>query len=134
MNYTVGQIVYLLSRKDVKVFPARVIEEIKRKTVDQEIISYIVQLPNQDKSEVLLEEVSADVFTSIEDVEKQMIENAHSQIKIFLQGARNLESLFRTTKQSTPKVDTLPPGKVEIDLGGGVKGKIDASQITNNGG
>ena len=134
MNYTVGQIVYLLSKKDVKVFPARVIEEIKRKTVNEEMISYIVQLPNQDKTEVLLEEISADIFTSIEDVEKRMIENAHSQIKIFLQGARKLESSFQPIKQPDPINGSLPAGKVEVDLGDGVKGKIDISQITSNGG
>ena len=134
MNYAVGQIVYLLSRRDVKVFPARVIEEIKRKTVNEEMTSYIVQLPNQDKTEVLLEEVSADIFTSIEDVEKQMIENAHSQIKIFLQGAKKLELLLQPFKQPALPSENLPDGKVEIDLGGGVKGKIDVSQITNNGG
>lgn len=134
MNYTVGQIVYLLSRKDVKVFPAKIIEEIKRKTVNEEMTSYIVQLPNQDKSEVLLEEVSADVFTSIEGVEKQMIENAHSQIKIFLQSARKLESLFTPSQKPETLINVVPDGKVEVDLGGGVKGKIDMNQITNNGG
>jgi hypothetical protein len=130
MSYTVGQIIYLLSRKDVKVFPARVIEEIKRKTIDEEMISYIIRLPDKEKTEVLLEEISADVFTSIENVEKKMIENAHSQIKIFLQGARRMESLFEPSKIVK---EGIPDDKVEIDLGDGVKGKIDLNQIPTGG-
>ena len=63
MSFDVGQIVYLLSKKDERVFPAQVIEEIKRKTIDEELVSYIIRLPNEDKSEVLIEQVDAEIFT-----------------------------------------------------------------------
>ena len=59
MNYTVGQIVYLLSKKEIKVYPAQIIEEIKRKTINEEIVSYIILLPDKGKTEVLIEELSA---------------------------------------------------------------------------
>ena len=133
MNYSVGQTIYLLSRRDVKVFPAKVIEEIKRRTVKEEMISYIIRLPNKDMSEVLLEEIDADVFTSIEDVEKKMIENAHHQIKSLLQETVAIEKKFISPKDSQ---ESLPSDKVEIDLGNGQTGRISLNQLQeedNNG-
>ena len=129
MNFEVGQIVYLLSRKDTSAYPAQVIEEIKRKTIEREIISYIIKLPNKDNSEVLLEEINADVFTSISDLESKMIENAHNQIKIFLDKTRSLESAFNPICQEERVEIPNDSNKVEIDLGDGLKGKIDISEL-----
>lgn len=133
VNYSVGQTIYLLSRRDVKVFPAKVIEEIKRRTIQEEMISYIIRLPNNDMSEVLLEEIDADVFTSIEDVEKKMIENAHAEIKSLLHETKEIEKKLGPPEDS-PK--SLPSDKVEIDLGNGQKGRISLNQLqdeANNG-
>ena len=131
MNYKVGQTLYLLSKKEVKIFPALVIEEIRRRTIDKEMISYIIRLPNKDNSEVLLEEIKADVFTSLADVESQMVKNAHEQIKIFLKMAKDMESKlnasFENGRQETN--DTISEDVAEVDLGGGVKGKINLSEI-----
>tara|TARA_Y100000310_G_scaffold70314_1_gene65942 strand:- start:17389 stop:17790 length:402 start_codon:yes stop_codon:yes gene_type:complete len=131
MSYKVGQILYLLSKKEVKIFPALVIEEIRRKTIDQEMVSYILRLPNKDNSEVLLEEIKADVFTSLTDVESQMVKNAHEQIKVFLRMAKDMESTlnasFENGKSETN--DMISEDVAEVDLGGGVKGKINLSEI-----
>ncbi len=137
MNYSVGQTIYLLSRKDVKVFPAKVIEEIKRRTIKEEMISYIIRLPNKDMSEVLLEEIDADIFTSIEDVEKKMIENAHSEIKSLLHETRKIEKRFVTIEDASENAseddngvnESSPTDKVEIDLGNGQMGRISLNQL-----
>ena len=137
MNYSVGQMIYLLSRKDLKVFPAKVIEEIKRRTIKEEMISYIIRLPNKDMSEVLLEEIDADIFTSIEDVEKKMIENAHSEIKSLLHETRKIEKRFVTIEDASENAseddngvnESSPTDKVEVDLGNGQMGRISLNQL-----
>jgi len=137
VNYSVGQTIYLLSRKDVKVFPAKVIEEIKRRTIKEEMISYIIRLPNKDMSEVLLEEIDADIFTSIEDVEKKMIENAHSEIKSLLHETRKIEKRFVTIEDASENAseddngvnESSPTDKVEVDLGNGQMGRISLNQL-----
>ena len=47
MNFSVGQILYLLSAKSMKVIPALVVEEVTIKTLDGEKISYNVRLPGK---------------------------------------------------------------------------------------
>lgn len=142
MNYKVGQIVYLLSKKDVKIFPAQIIEEIRRKTIDKEIISYILRLPNKDRSEVLLDEINADVFTSLKDVESKMKKNAHDQISGFLKRAKDMESIFNppsadsknkkvnsVTESTQLGVNEQHESLAEVDLGNGMKAKIDLSEL-----
>ena len=45
MSYTVGQVLYLLSKKETKVFPVQVVEVVLRKTLEGEATSYAVSLP-----------------------------------------------------------------------------------------
>tara|TARA_R110001583_G_scaffold31043_5_gene106559 strand:+ start:166 stop:588 length:423 start_codon:yes stop_codon:yes gene_type:complete len=136
MNYTVGQIIYLLSKKEVKVFPAQVVEEIKRKTIEKELISYVIQLPNPEKTEVLLEEITADVFVSLDDLEQKMVDNAHVQIKSFLQRAKEMEKAYPETvsmsdepSQEEPVTPEKEGDTIEVDLGDGTKAKLSISEL-----
>ncbi len=151
MSYTVGQIIYLLSRKEIKVYPAQIVEEIKRKTISEEIVSYIIRLPDKSGTEVLIDEVSAEIFTSINDLEIKMVENAKAQIGVFLENAKNLESVFLPAKEESSaesikdtknipekkkrsrkkKTQEAPSGKVEIDLGNGLKASMSSDTVSN---
>ena len=140
MTYTVGQIVYLLSRKDVKVFPALVIEEIKRKTIESEIISYVVRLPDKSMSEVLLEEISADVYVSLEDLKESMMKNAKVQIERLLEKAEKTSDVFASEETDNDNSEliinengtgnSVENGSVAVvDLGNGQTGKINLKEL-----
>jgi|TARA_R110002020_G_scaffold37124_23_gene112122 hypothetical protein len=140
VTYTVGQIVYLLSRKDVKVFPALVIEEIKRKTIESEIISYVVRLPDKSMSEVLLEEISADVYVSLEDLKESMMKNAKVQIERLLEKAEKTSDVFASEETDNDNSELIinengtgngvESGSVAVvDLGNGQTGKINLKEL-----
>ena len=140
MSYSVGQIVYLLSKKDLKVFPAQVIEEIKRKTLTGETVSYIVTLPDRDRSEVSLDDLSVESFTSIDAVKGIMISNAKSQIESILERAQDVSKIFDTQPliepedvagTAAPVLHTAPDDEsvVKIDLGNGQMGRVDMSEM-----
>jgi len=141
VSYTVGQVIYLLSRTEIKVYPAQVIEEIKRKTINEEIVSYVIKLPDKERTEVVLDSICADIFTSTEDLENKMLDNAKRKIGEFLESAKSMASMFeppepeQKEKTSGKKISTeeKQSGKdsetIEVDLGGGVKGKIKMSEI-----
>ena len=46
-KYDVGQVLYVISKKERKVYPVLVVEEIVRKTLSGAETSYIVQLPDR---------------------------------------------------------------------------------------
>ena len=143
MKYSVGQVIYLLSKKDVKVYPVQVIEEVTRKTIENKMVSYVIKLPDNDETEVLLEQVDAEIFISLEDVELKMMENAALQIKSFLKSAKSMSKIFKDipkeesiseNKKSHPKKSESTKEKrkentAEVDLGNGVKGKINLGNL-----
>ena len=65
MGYEVGQIVYLLSHKNTSVIPAQIVEEVCRKTLEGENISYTVRLPDQNKNEMSLENMMISLGNAI---------------------------------------------------------------------
>ena len=151
MSYTVGQVIYLLSRKDIKVYPVQVIEEVTRKTIEEELVSYVIKLPDEKETEVILDAVDAEVFTTIADVELKMMENASKQIKSFLEGAEKLSKVFKsipplqdvkevsvetementssTKTQGKKKSNSKKKTTAEVDLGNGITGKINLSSL-----
>ena len=51
-KYEVGQIIYLLSPKTLKVLPSLIVEEITRKTVEETQTQFVIQMPDEKKTKV----------------------------------------------------------------------------------
>jgi len=162
VNIGVGQIVYLLSNKDIKVYPAQVVEEINRKTLSGSETSYVIKLPDKNKSEVHISKIDAEIFTSAEELEEAMINNAKNKIRSLLDAARELESMFDNVKHNVSDSDILirddkninevvetqqkkkrrrrrstakekKDEKITVDLGDGLTAKMDPTMIDNIG-
>jgi hypothetical protein len=80
-SYEVGQIIYLLVEKSARVFPVQVIEEIVRKSITGEKITYMVKLPNEKSELVDLSDLNAQVYISEDLLKQKMISNATSAIE-----------------------------------------------------
>ena len=90
MLYEVGQIVFLLIRNELKIIPARVVEQVIRNRFNEDSdTSYIVELPNRERTTTNLNEIDADVFTNIDALRAHMVENAMSTIDKLLANARS---------------------------------------------
>ena len=59
-NYEVGQIVYLLVKGEMKVIPTRVVEAITRRRLNGSETTYMVQLPDKDRTVIDLTELDAE--------------------------------------------------------------------------
>jgi hypothetical protein len=81
MNYKVGQVVYLLSPKTLKILPALIVEEITRKTVEDVKTQYVLQMPDKNKTNVVLGDVTAEIFNDIETLRNHMIENTRLSVE-----------------------------------------------------
>ena len=94
MKFSVGQVVYLLTRKDPKVYPALVCEEIQKKSLSGKKTSYVVRLPTEDQQEIDLERLDAEIFMNVEEARKAMVEKATEQIDLILQKALEISHVF----------------------------------------
>lgn len=149
--YEVGQVLYVLMKKEHTVIPVRVVEKVLRKTLDGESISYIVELPTPSQNQVDLAKLGAGVYSSSDDAMSFMIENASATIARIVKKAEHIaQTVFNvklqvdvstdyTTEANTATHDIitdyqtqipLDTGEnIEIDLGEGMKGKINVASL-----
>lgn len=90
MRYEVGQIVYLLSNKEMKIFPVQITEETIRRRLEGEVTSYKILLPTKSRDVVDLAEMDARVFVNPGDIRSHMIENTVKMIDSMLEKAVKL--------------------------------------------
>jgi len=154
--YEVGQVLYVLIKKEHSVIPVKVVEKILRKTLEGESVSYIVELPTQEQNHVDLDRLGTSIYSSSADAMSVMIENASTTISDIVKKAENIaKSVFNVTlaqndapdhiNQPDVNVNVETAGHtietdyqpavpfnigehIEIDLGQGVKGKVNVSR------
>jgi len=141
-NLSVGQVVYLCSKKEARVYPALVSEEINKTTLEGRSTSYVVKLPTDDAREVSLETVDAEVFTSIKSARDEMLLKASNQIDMILSNASELAyAAFNIKDTAEENINLAAPDKdnssndgyATVDLGDGVVGKIDLETLSKIG-
>lgn len=94
MNFSVGQVIYLLTKKDPKVYPALVCEEIQKKSLNGKTTSYVVRLPTDDSQEIELDKLDTEVFTGVNEARVAMIARATEQINFILKKAEEISEVF----------------------------------------
>jgi len=144
MLYSVGQILYMLLNKSRKVVPVQVVEQVIRKSIDGEEVSYVVLLPSRDGSKIDLSKIEGKPFTGPEEVRSVMMKNASDAIDKMIAASKEIS---RVAFGSVPDIsdisingsngllDSADNNKnineslITVDLGNGVKGNIDMSSI-----
>ena len=129
MNYQVGQIVYIRIPKVMRILPAQICEEVVTKTLDGQNISYSCKFPG--KSETFdLEDVEGKIYTDLELLKSELINNAIDGIEKICSEAQKLaEKQFSIRQQVITsavmdnQVDNIvDEDAVRIDLGNGQVG------------
>jgi len=110
MKFNVGQILYLLPKKNIKIIPSQVVEEIVKRKISGEEVTYMVMLPDEDRSIIDITKLDVDVFTDAASIRTHMVENAIKSIddmldtsveiskKIFIDGNASQTSEMQNDK------------------------------------
>lgn len=85
MQYEVGQIIYILKNKNLQIVPAKVNEEIVRKTINETIVQYVLGLP--DNNEIMIDDVDDKIFKDIDDLKSFMLENTKKTVETLIDKA-----------------------------------------------
>jgi len=94
MEYNVGQVVYLLGNKSFTILPALIVEEVIRKTIEEQTKQYILELPGENKKRVVLDNINERVFNDISELRDYMIENTRQNIERLIDNAMEKKELF----------------------------------------
>jgi hypothetical protein len=102
-SYDVGQVVYVVSSQKMQVLPFVISEEVVRKTLAGQDVTYLVKRDKTNKT-YNLAEIQGDVYVNIDDVRNSLIINATNAIeKICDQSCRKGESLTSAPRQPKPQ-------------------------------
>ena len=116
MKYNVGQVVYLLNQKSLTIIPALIVEEVIRKTIEEESKQYILEFPGEDNKRVVLDKVSARIFNDTDTLRDYMIENTRQNIEKLIVGALEKRDLFygsNDNKSQSSNIDKNDDKKIE---------------------
>lgn len=78
--YCVGQVLYVILRKEVRVFPVMIVEEVTKKTLEGTSTTYMVKAGVEPENVVPIGEVDGEFFVSGEKVSRALIKRATSNI------------------------------------------------------
>lgn len=111
-NYSIGQVLFVVSNKKIQVYPVQVIEVIHKKTLRGEDIKYLLQDSKDKNSTVLLDEVDGEVFDSAEKVRMALIDRATRQINnivdVAVKNSRDLYTSKSEKEKETETIENLP--------------------------
>ena len=139
-SYKIGQVVYVIINKEMKVYPMRVIQEITKRSLKGAEITYmLVGNPTQNQ-QVALSDIAGEVFNSDVEAKKALINRATRSINQLVDNAvKKANEWFpdvRTSKpDSDPHVESLftseqekvideEDGTALVDMGDGTMAKV----------
>ena len=143
--HRVGQVLFIILNKKQQVIPVQVTEQIVRRTLNGEEISYTVSIPAREGLKPMtLEQIDGEVFTSIDQVKERMFENATEVINAITEKAgtvaKNRFDYNPVESETSQSVDALTdddvlvtprgnerkpgPGEAMVDLGDGTVAKV----------
>jgi len=138
MQYQVGQILYICSKKSVKIIPMQIVEIVTRVTIQGDSKEYMIQLPDQEKTVAPLTKIKGDIFTDINEIKSHLVANATVAIEEMISLTKEtvtdrFDNKFIDNKnESQSKVDVQAETNddiIMVDLGGGVKAKMNSSNL-----
>jgi len=114
-NFQIGQIVYVLSDKAEAIVPAIVVEELVHKKLDGNSISWKVAVgPPEKKKIVASDELSGEVYTSLEEIQDVMVKRLTAFVDGLIGGARKrTEKWYGKVTKPTPKGNKNTGGKID---------------------
>lgn len=126
--YQVGQILYIILKKKKAVFPVQVVEQVVRKTLTGEDVTFKVTLPNANES-INLQTIAEKVFISSEDLQNYLMSNLSEKITAMVNEASDLaSSSFAAPAQNiSSMVDNTSedmPETMQITLEDGTKANV----------
>ena len=107
MNHSVGQILYVVFKKDNKVVPVQVVEEVTRKTLDGLKIDYILKVGSDGDTTISLEHLlkEAEVFGSVDETIETLSTRARSSIeKIVSNAVKKSKEWYGSTRSTEQHV------------------------------
>lgn len=128
--HSVGDIIYIISNKKRQIFPAQVVEQVIRKTLAGQEVTYKVQVPGHERAAPLdLHSFDGTVHESLEKAKSFLYEQASAAIESMLKDAQELSASFdRPAPMPVPKKDN-GTSKLKVKLDDGTSATVTLPEV-----
>lgn len=75
MHYDVGQIIYVISGESDRIVPMQICEEIRRRTIAGEEVTYLIRSGPDQKGTFRLDEIKGKIFNTLEQAKVHLQNN-----------------------------------------------------------
>lgn len=131
--HSVGDIVYIISNKRRQVFPAQIVEQVIRKTLAGEEVTYKVRVPGRENSApVDLNALDGTVHESLQKAKTFLYEQATNAIETMLKTAHEMSLVLGHVPEEegseTPPVKN-GSSKLKVKLDDGTSATVTLPEV-----
>lgn len=112
MSYRVGQVVYVVMNREVRVVPLQIIKEVTEKTLDGDTVEYIVR-GRDEANTMAISAVEGEVFETADKARKALVERATASVHRLVDKATENAKLWFTNVPSDGELPKAKPAKTK---------------------
>ncbi len=131
-SFEVGQVVYVISRKESRVYPVLVVEETVRKTLEGRITTYMVRLPDKKGTVVPLDGIADRGFSRAEELREYLVTSATKSINTMVDEAVRIGRSLAPAGDE-PAQDREPDageeGTIMVDMPDGTRARLKTPNL-----
>lgn len=105
-RYAVGQVLFVVLKKENRVMPVQIVEEITKKTLDGEVITHMVRV-GANAETIAITDVNGEIFDTAEKLRKTLIERATVSLNKIVDGAVQKSKEWYPTGFASDATDQL---------------------------
>lgn len=130
MMHNVGDVLYVISNRKRQIFPVLVVEQVIRKTLSGEEVSYKVQIPGTDRVDpVDLHSIDGSVHETLQQAKTFLYEQASAAIENMLKVAQDLSRAFNQGVEAAPTPSTPVSSKMKVTLEDGSSAMVTLPDV-----
>jgi len=80
MSYKVGQVLFVVLRKEPNVYPMQVVEEITKKTLEGEVTTYMLRAGSDPNKVLSISDIDGEIFDSADNAKKTLFDRVSQSI------------------------------------------------------
>lgn len=128
MKLSVGQILFVVLKKENRVYPLQVVEEVSKKSMEGETVSYVVQGGSDPNTKMNIADIDGEVFDSAAKAKQVLTARATTAISMLVDNAvqkskewypsgfeQSESDPLQPLKKKKGTGATPPPAKIELD-------------------
>lgn len=135
MKYSVGQVLFVALVRDNKIIPVQVIEEITKKTLQGEEVSYLFNTLDFSTTPLTAQQImnkGGEIFESAEKVREVLTDRATQAITRLVNAAIAHSNEHFTNVVEQPTVKTITHDDTVIELPDGRKARLGKIELPDS--